>query len=74
MSLIPGGPPAAPATITLSVGDAIVAFVFLAAVAFAAGLVIGSGHAVSVAEHAEAVASQADATLAEARRLCGGGR
>lgn len=62
--------PLSPLPITLPLADLLIGAATLAFLFAVAGYVIGLGEAEAVAAHAEEVATSADATLAEARRLC----
>lgn len=73
--LADASPPApSPMVVLLPLADLLIGAATLALLFAALGYVIGAGEADSVAERAEAVAIDAEATLAQARALCGGGR
>lgn len=68
-------PPApSPMVVLLPLADLIIGAATLSLLFATLGYVVGAGEADSVAERAEAVAIDAEATLAQARALCGGGR
>lgn len=71
----PEQPPRRPYTLSeIPLTDALIALAVMALAGAVVGYTLGLGRAASIAERAEAVAVDAEATLAQARALCGGGR
>lgn len=69
----PEQPPRRPYTLSeVPLSDALIALAVMALAGSVVGYTLGLGRAASVAERAEAVAIDAEATLAQARALCGG--
>ena len=64
--------PAAPHVLTIRIGDAALILAFFATIAALTGYTLGLGEANAIALRAEALAIDAEATLAQARHLCGG--
>jgi len=64
--------PAAPLVLTVRVSDAALILAAFATIAALTGYAFGLGEANAVALRAEALAIDAEATLAQARHLCGG--
>ena len=64
--------PAAPHVLTVRVSDAALILAFFATIAALTGYTLGLGRANAIALRAEALAIDAEATLAQARHLCGG--
>jgi hypothetical protein len=64
--------PAAPHVLTIRVSDAALILAFFATIAALTGYTLGLGEANAIALRAEALAIDAEATLAQARHLCGG--
>ena len=64
--------PAAPHVLTIRVSDAALILAFFATIAALTGYTLGLGRANAIALRAEALAIDAEATLAQARHLCGG--
>jgi hypothetical protein len=64
--------PAAPHVLTIRVSDAALILAFFATIAALTGYTLGLGEANTLALRAEALAIDAEATLAQARHLCGG--
>jgi hypothetical protein len=64
--------PAAPHVLTIRIGDAALILGALATIATLTGYAFGLGEANTLALRAEALAIDAEATLAQARHLCGG--
>lgn len=68
-------PPRRPYTLSeIPLSDALIALAAMALAGAVAGYTLGLGRATSIAERAEALAVDAEATLSEARRLCGAPR
>jgi hypothetical protein len=64
--------PAAPHILTVRVSDAAMILAVFAIIAALTGYALGLGEANAIALRAEALAIDAEATLAQARHLCGG--
>jgi hypothetical protein len=64
--------PAAPHVLTVRVSDAALILGVLVVIAALTGYAFGLGEANAIALRAEALAIDAEATLAQARHLCGG--
>ena len=64
--------PTAPHVLTVRVSDAALILAFFATIATLTGYAFGLGEANTLALRAEALAIDAEATLAQARHLCGG--
>lgn len=68
-------PPRRPYTLSeIPLTDALIALAVMALAGAVAGYILGLGRATSIAERAEVAATAAEATLSEARRLCGAPR
>jgi hypothetical protein len=63
--------PAAPHVLTVRVSDAALILAVFATIAALTGYAFGLGEANAIALRAEALAIDAEATLAQARALCG---
>ena len=63
---------AAPHVLTIRIGDAALILAFFVTVSALTGYAFGLGEANTLALRAEALAIDAEATLAQARALCGG--
>jgi hypothetical protein len=64
--------PAAPHVLTVRVSDAALILAFFITVSALTGYAFGLGEANAIALRAEELAIDAEATLAQARHLCGG--
>jgi hypothetical protein len=64
--------PAAPHVLTIRVSDATLILAIFVTIAALTGYGLGADHAAMLAARAEALAIDAEATLAQARALCGG--
>jgi len=64
--------PAAPRVLTVRVSDAAMIHAIFVTISALTGYALGLGEANAVALRAEALAIDAEATLAQARALCGG--
>jgi hypothetical protein len=64
--------PTAPHVLTVRVSDAALILTLFAAVSALTGYAFGLGEANAIAARAEELAIDAEATLAQARHLCGG--
>jgi len=64
--------PVAPHVLTIRVSDAALILAIFATISALTGYAFGLGEAKAIALRAEALAIDAEATLAQARALCGG--